>query len=122
MSSRGSTTLARVCRPCCPETPRSPHRTRSSHASRVSDSVVVTHPFHPLAGERVAVILERRRAGAEVVLVCEGGAAGRVTLPVAWTDRAPAAVGHRVAADGLAELVELVAALDHPPVARRDRS
>jgi hypothetical protein len=87
----------------------------------VSDSVVVTHPFHPLAGERVAVILERRRA-AELVLVCEGGPAGRVTLPVGWTDRAPASLGHRLAAAGLVELAELVAVLDHPPLARRDRS
>jgi hypothetical protein len=68
------------------------------------------------------VILERRRAGAEVVLVCEGGSAGRVTLPVGWTDRAPAAMSYRLAAEGLAELSGLVAALDHPPAARRDRS
>ncbi len=102
--------------------PRSPHRARSSKSSPVSDSVVVTHPFHPLTGQHLAVILERRRPGAEVVLVCEGGPAGRVTLPVGWTDRAPAAVSHRLAAEGLAEVVELVAALDHPPVARWDRS
>lgn len=84
--------------------------------------MVVTHPFHPLAGQRLAVILERRRAGAELVLVCECGGAGRVTLPVGWTDRAPAALGHRLAVKGLAELAVLVVALDHPPVARRGRS
>ncbi len=83
---------------------------------------MVTHPFHPLAGQRVAVIHERRRSGAELVLVCEGGPAGRVTLPVAWTDRAPSAMSHRLAAEGLVVLAELVAALEHPPVARRDRS
>jgi hypothetical protein len=65
--------------------------------------------------------LERRRAGAEVVLVCEGGPAGRVTLPVGWTDRAPAPLPQRLAAEGLVELAELVAAVDHPPVAGRDR-
>ena len=85
------------------------------------DSVVVTHPFHPLAGQRVAVILERRRGGAEVVLVCEGGPVGRVTLPVVWTDQGPAALGHRLASAGLVELAGLVAAVDHPPVGRRDR-
>ena len=84
--------------------------------------MVVTHPFHPLAGERVAVILERRRESAEVVLVCEGGPVGRVTLPVAWTDRGPAPLPHRLAAEGLVELVELVAVFDHPPVASRDQS
>ena len=56
------------------------------------------------------------------MLVCEGGPAGRVTLPVGWTDRAPAALGHRLAATGLGELAELVAALDHPPVEGRGRS
>ncbi len=100
---------------------RSPHRARSSPPSPVSDSVVVTHPFHPLVGQRVAVILERRRVGAELVLVCEDGAAGRVTVPVGWTDRAPAPLAHRLACEGLVELAELVVALEHPPVASRDR-
>ena len=80
------------------------------------------HPFHPLAGQHVLVLFERRRRDAGVVLVCEGGRAGRVTLPVAWSDRAPAAMSHRLAFEGLAELAQLVATLDHPPVARRDRS
>jgi hypothetical protein len=76
-----------------------------------------------LAGQRLAVILERRRPGAEAVLVCEGGPAGRVTLPVGWTDRVPAPLlGHRLAVEGLTELAELVAGLEHPPLARRDRS
>jgi hypothetical protein len=74
-----------------------------------------------LVGQRLVVILERRRPEAELVLVCEGGPAGRVTLPVAWTDRAPAALAHRLAAEGLVELAELVAAFEHPPVVSRDR-
>ena len=74
-----------------------------------------------MVGQRLEVIFERRRAGAELVLVCEGGAAGRVTLPVAWTDRAPEALGHRLGADGLVELAGLVAVLD-PPLAKRGRS
>lgn len=83
---------------------------------------MVVHPFHPLTGQRLAVILERRRPGAELVLVCEGGPAGRVTLPVGWTDRAPGPLGHRLAMEGLAELARLVAGLGYPPVARRKRS
>jgi hypothetical protein len=75
-----------------------------------------------LAGQRLAVILQRRRKSAELVLVCEGGPAGRVTLPVGWTDRAPAPLAHRLASEGLVELAELIAAFDHPPVARRERS
>jgi len=74
-----------------------------------------------LAGQRLVVILERRRKSAELVLVCEGGPAGRVTLPVAWTDRAAAPLEHRLAAEGLVELAELVAAFDHPPVASPER-
>ncbi|MGH3010177.1 MAG: DUF5372 family protein [Gaiellaceae bacterium] len=84
--------------------------------------MVVTHPFHPLFGERLTVIFEKRRLGTERVLVCEGGAAGRVTLPIAWTDRAPARQAHRLATEGLAELAALAAALEHPPLARRDRA
>ena len=80
------------------------------------------HPFHPLAGQRLPVILERRRQGAELVLVCEGGPAGRVTLPVGWTDRSSVSAGHRLAVGGLVELVGLVAVLGRPPLARRDQS
>ena len=98
---------------------RSPHRARPFRSSPTSESVVVTHPFHPLTGQRLVVILERRRPGAELVLVCEGGPGGRVTLPVAWTDRAPAALSHRLGVEGLAALAELTAALHHPRVARR---
>ncbi|MFN2505247.1 MAG: DUF5372 family protein, partial [Acidimicrobiales bacterium] len=102
--------------------PRSPHRARSSRPSAASDSVVVAHPFHPLAGQRLDVILERRRPGAELVLVCEGGPAGRVTIPVAWTDRAPGPLAHRLGPDGLAELARLVAALGYPRLAKRDQA
>jgi hypothetical protein len=75
-----------------------------------------------MAGQRLAVILERRRPGAEVVLVCEGGPAGRVTIPVAWTDRASGPLGHRLGPDGVVELARLVAALGHPRLAKRDQA
>jgi hypothetical protein len=65
------------------------------------------------------VLFEKSRLGAERVLVCEGGAGGQVTLPLAWTDRAPAALSHRLGVEGLAALAELTAALHHPRVARR---
>jgi len=84
--------------------------------------IVVTHPFHPLFGEGLVVIFERHRPGAERVLVCEGGPAGRVTLPLAWTDRAPARQTHRLAIEGLVELAVLTAALEHPPLASRGPS
>ena len=68
------------------------------------------------------MIFEKARSGAERVVVCEGGPAGRVTLPIGWTDRAAAALGHRLAIEGLVQLVELMVALAHPPLARRRRS
>jgi len=33
--------------------------------------VIVTHPFHPLRGERLEVLYAKRR-GADTVLVCAG--------------------------------------------------
>jgi hypothetical protein len=75
-----------------------------------------------LVGQRLPVLFERARPGAERVVVCEGGSAGRVTLPVGWTDRAAAALDHRLAMEGLADLAGLVAALDYPPLAQRKRS
>jgi hypothetical protein len=65
-------------------------------------------------------MLERRRPGGERVLVCEGGPAGRVTLPVGWTDQVPVAQSHRLAAKGLAALAELVAALLRSRPTQRD--
>jgi hypothetical protein len=89
------------------------------------DSLVVTHPFHPLFGERLPIVFERRCPVHERLFVCEyeGGPARRVTLPVRWTDRThDAAFTHRVGPESLAALVEVVDALGHPRVARRIRS
>jgi hypothetical protein len=74
--------------------------------------LLVTHPFHPLAGQRLVVLLERRRASTGLVYVCEGGPRGRVTLPVAWTDRAPTPAGHRLTVGGLVALASLVGAIE----------
>ncbi|MET7855032.1 DUF5372 family protein [Streptomyces avermitilis] len=41
---------------------------------------MVTHPFHPLAGRRLVVLVAKRRAGA-VVFVCASCASRSVTLP-----------------------------------------
>jgi hypothetical protein len=88
------------------------------------DLIVVTHPFHPLFGKRLPVVFERRCPVHERLFVCECEAgAARVTLPIRWTDRTPdALLPHRVGPEGLAALVEVVAALDHPRLARWKRS
>ena len=71
---------------------------------------MVTHPFHPLVGRRVEVLYSKRWGGGQV-LVCDAGRGVRVTLPVAWTDRGPAAEAHWLCLDGLIELHVLVNAL-----------
>jgi hypothetical protein len=84
------------------------------------DSILVTHPFHPLSGQRLAIVFERRCPVHERIFVCECAAspARRVTLPVRWTDRTPdAMLAHRLGPKGVAALVEAVAALHHPQVA-----
>ena len=71
--------------------------------SDLSGFVVVTHPFHPLSGQRLEVLYVKRRAG-DTVFVCSGGVSGQITLPQAWTDRGDPSVAHRLSAGRLAEL------------------
>jgi len=87
-------------------------RFRAPSSSPDLGSLVVTHPFHPLAGQCLPVLFMKRRGGA-LVVVCAGGAGGRVTvtLPVVWTDRGPAPDGHRLSLDALVALADLVAAI-----------
>ena len=46
----------------------------------------MTHPFHPLSGQRLLVVFERKLPGG-LVVHCEGGPLGSLQLPAAWTDR-----------------------------------
>ena len=62
---------------------------------------MVTHPFHPLKGQRLEVLYAKRR-GPDTVFVCSGGVSGQITLPQAWTDRGEPPVGCRLSAEGLA--------------------
>jgi hypothetical protein len=72
--------------------------------------VVVTHPFHPLCGQRLEVLYVKRRAR-EAVFVCAGGVSGLITLPREWTDRGDAPQAHRLSAEGLVELAALTRAI-----------
>ena len=86
-------------------------RRHSAVASREpSGSVLITHPFHPLSGQRLEVLFAKRRAGA-VVLVGESAELGRVTVQESWTERGPAPLGCRVSAEGLAALDTLIRSL-----------
>lgn len=78
-------------------------RHSAGSSSDISGFVVVTHPFHPLKGERLEVLYSKRR-GADTVFVCSGGVSGQITLPLAWTDRGEPPAPRRLSAEGLAEL------------------
>jgi Family of unknown function (DUF5372) len=74
--------------------------------------VVVTHPFHPLRGQRLAVLFERDYPDGLRLFVCEGGLRGSIGIWEDSTDRAPAPASDPLTADVLAGLVELVGLID----------
>ena len=76
--------------------------------------MLVTHPFHPLRGQRLAVLYERRWADGRL-FVCEGGPLGTIGIPEDATDRAPERASTPLTAEVLAALVELVALIGGPP-------
>src|SRR5271168_2691681 len=87
---------------------------RRRHSAALSSDdlgfVVITHPFHPLIGQRLEVLYVKRRAG-DTVLVCSGGVGGQITVPQAWTDRGEPAAEHRLSMAGLAALTAVTRAL-----------
>ena len=70
-------------------------------------SLVVTHPFHPLCGERLEVLFVRR-VGAGRIYVCEGGPVGSVSLPEDATDRGWLLAERLLSIEVLVALVALV--------------
>ena len=80
---------------------------RRRHSAALSSDplgfVIVTHPFHPLNGQRLEILYAKRR-GAGMVFVCAGGFSGQMTLPESWTDRGEPAGPGRLSAEGLAAL------------------
>ena len=78
---------------------------------------MVTHPFHPLVGQRLEVLYVRRVAGGRMY-VCDGGDGRNVKLDEAATDRGPEPAGRPLTFDLLVEVVSVIAALAG---AREDR-
>ena len=72
--------------------------------------MVVTHPFHPLAGERLEVLYVRRFPTGRVY-VCDGGRGRNVALDEASTDRGPVPAERPLSFEVLVELVAVVASL-----------
>jgi hypothetical protein len=71
---------------------------------------VVTHPFHPLRGERLEVLYVRRCPTGRVY-VCDGGRGRNVALDEEATDRGPEPAERPLSFDVLVELAAVVAAL-----------
>jgi len=87
---------------------RSPHTARPRN--ELLGSLVVTHPFHPLHGERLEVLFERRRGDGRVY-VCAGGPLGSVTLAEHATDRGGPPAERPLTYELLVELGAVAAAL-----------
>ena len=48
---------------------------------------LITHPFHPLAGQRFAILKVRKIAGQEILSLYDQKR-GSLAIPRAWTDQA----------------------------------
>jgi hypothetical protein len=72
--------------------------------------LVVTHPFHPLVGERLEVLYVRRFPTGRVY-VCDGGRGRNVALAEEATDRGPEPAERPLTFDVLVELAAVVAGL-----------
>jgi len=74
---------------------------------------VVTHPFHPLLGQRF-LILKSRTCSGRPTLILEGGECGTFSVLREWTDRNPAdgAVEEKGPMLAQGALLELAALLD----------
>ena len=70
----------------------------------------MTHPFHPLSGQRLRVLFERKLAGG-LAVSCEGGPLGSRMLPLAWTDRGPGVADTVLTYEVLADLAGVVSAI-----------
>jgi hypothetical protein len=73
--------------------------------------LLVTHPFHPLAGQRVPILFERRYRSLGHVYICDGGPLGTFTVPADFTDRGRAPGSAPLDAESLGDLAAVVAAL-----------
>jgi Family of unknown function (DUF5372) len=73
-------------------------------------SLVVTHPFHPLFGQRLEVLAERR-SGAGRLYLCDAGELGWLELLEDATDRWPEPGERPLSFEVLVELLGVVASI-----------
>ena len=72
--------------------------------------MTVLHPFHPLSGQRLRVLFERKVAGG-LAVSCEGGPLGSLLVPLAWTDRGVPAADAPLTFEVLIELAGVISAI-----------
>jgi hypothetical protein len=72
--------------------------------------LVVTHPFHPLRGERLEILYGRREAGGRMY-VRDAGNGRNVKLDEAATDRGPVPAERPLTFEVLVEVAAVVSAL-----------
>jgi hypothetical protein len=91
----------------------SPQRFRTALLSKEDLGwAVITHPFHPLGGQRLRILKTRKWLG-EPTYLLEGGECGTVSVPQEWTDRDPShGVERGKHIFGPAALLELVALVE----------
>lgn len=70
----------------------------------------MTHPFHPLVGQRLEVLYVRREVAGRVY-VCDAGNGRNVKLDEAGTDRGPVPAERPLTFEVLVEVAAVVAAL-----------
>jgi len=82
----------------------------------LSESVTITHPHHPLRGQRVAIIRVRRGADPDLIVRLPDGT--HTALAMSSTDYAatpgaapPEEPAHLLALDGLRQMVHLLASI-----------
>jgi len=81
------------------------------------DFVEIRHPFHPLRGQRFALLKQRRVAGVDTLVLADPER-GSFAIPREWTDRelpkvylAQGVTPRRLDVTALCDLVELIAPL-----------
>lgn len=79
------------------------------------DFLLVTHPFHPMAGQRVPILFQRRLKHGGLIYVCEGGPLGSAALPESFTDRGLPPANGPLTAELLEELVVLLKKIQEGP-------
>jgi hypothetical protein len=88
---------------------------RTAHDHRLDlGSGAITHPYHPLRGQRFPVLKIHRIGGVDTVIL-RGTSGGTFAVPLAWTDRAEPSPWQTIgkspplfSAQSLASLVELL--------------